>query len=179
MDIIIPLNVKGSDYLFLKDTQTELLGKINYWLWNHCWIPENALSKLNWNDLENWKKLLMKAYLVEKEYVWILLSKEEKWYILTRKTGMSIGRLVLQQVTILYCLIFFGFTFSPLLLHTFPSTNPESYRFACNIIRKSKYIIDTARPCYIRIFNLILHTAIFFYLIGYVHSIYLIYLSYL
>lgn len=178
MDIIIPLNVKGNVYLFLKDTKTELLGKINYWLWNHCGIPENELSKLNWNDLENWKKLLMKEYSVEKQWVWVFLSKEKKRYILTPKTGMSIGWLV-QQITILYCLIFFGFTFSPLILHTLSSTNPESFRFACNIIRKSKFIIDTDRSCYIRIFNLILHTAIFFCLIGYVHPIYLIQLSYL
>lgn len=124
------------------------------------------------------KKLLMKAYLVEKQWVWILLSKEKKCYILTPKTGMSIVWLV-QQITTLYCLIFFGFTFSQLILHTLPSTNPESFIFACNIIRKSKFIIDTTRTCYIRIFNLILHTAIFFCLIGYIQPIYLIHLSYL
>lgn len=130
----------------LKYTKTGLLGKISYWLWNHHGIPENELSKLNWNELEKFLNEIM----LGRETMRLNFSGQKKrnGAFLPPRHGMNIGCPVLQLVTILYCLIFLGFTFCLLLLHTVQSINHKYHRPTCNIIRKSKYIIDIVRPCY-------------------------------
>lgn len=66
---------------------------------------------------------------------------------------MSIGQPVRQQATLLYCLIFFSFTFSRILFHTVQSSSHYSHRCTHIIIRKSKCIIDIAILCYTQNFQ--------------------------